>query len=160
MLGLMVFTTMFAVTLAFMLSDDSVLNGYLYLGGDIALQAIALVTCILAFKQVSKLTFIPSVENPLDEYLIVICMAGMYFLGGAKVVAAFDSLGDEDEDLDRFNILYIVWGFLSFFQASFQVVFIIDGFRREATTREQQHEKPGRSLISFLLFCNPRHVAG
>ena len=77
----------------------------------------------------------------------------MYFLVGAKMVAAFDALG-EDEEQDTFNILYIVWGFISFIQASFQVVFIIDGFRREATTRQHQHEKPGRSMISFLLFSN------
>ena len=153
MFGLIVFTTMFAVTLTFMISDDTVLNGYLYLGGDLAVHVVALVACAIAFFKVSKLTFAGDVENPLDEYLIVICLGGMYFLVGAKMVAAFDALG-EDEEQDTFNILYIVWGFISFIQASFQVVFIIDGFRREATTRQHQHEKPGRSVISFLLFSN------
>ena len=151
--GLIVFTTMLGVTLAFVLSDDGVLNGYLYLGGDLAVHVVAFVSCVFAFKKVSQLTFSGDVENPLDEYLIVICLAGLYFLTGAKMVAAFDALGD-DTFLDNYNILYIVGGFVSFIQASFQVVLIIDGFRREATTRKQQHEKPGRSLISFLLFSN------
>ena len=153
MFGAMGFTAMFAVTLAFMISDDSVLNGYLYLGGDLAIHVVALVACAFAFFKVSKLTFASDVENPIDEYLIIICLGGMYFLVGAKMVAACDALG-EDVDQDTFNILYIVWGLVSFIQASFQVVFIIDGFRREATSRQHQHEKPGRSMISFLLFSN------
>ncbi len=151
--GLLVFTAMFAVTLAFMISDDDTLNGYLYLSGDLAIHVIALVTCILAFCQLSKLSFAGHAENPIDEYLIVICLAGLYFLIGAKVIASFSYLG-VDSEFETYNILHIVVGIVSFIQATVQVIFIIDSFRREATTPKLQYEKPGRSLVSFLLFSN------
>lgn len=153
MTGLVVFTTMFAVTLAFMLSEDEEVNNYLYVGGDLAVHVIALVAAVFSFNQIRKLSFAGDAENPIDEYLIVICLAGLYFLTGAKQIAAFDALGG-DPDQDQMNILLIVHGFVVFAQSTFQVIFIIDSFRREATTLKQQLEKPGRSLISFLLFCN------
>ena len=50
--------------------------------------------------------------------------------------------------------LHVISKSVNFIQATCQVLFIIDGLRRRSVTSEQLNNKPGRSLVTFLLICN------
>ena len=76
-------------------------------------------------------------------------MAGLYAL-------LFCSLMPNvfEHDSDKWLWVWILEDVSNFVQATLQMIFILDGCQREATTPAQWHHKPGRSFISFLLFSN------
>ena len=148
-IGFLVLVANFMVIIVYLESDDSSMKEWLYMIGDIIMQGIGLVTVLAAAFQIVKLDYRGHVENKIDTALLVVTISGLYFLLFSSAMPYMF----EEEDTD-YIWLWILDDASNFLQATIQMIFIRDGCQREAGTHAQWHHKPGRSFITFLLFCN------
>ena len=126
---------------------------FIYYCSDIALAGIAILAVSVAFCQMNKLFFTGDVQNKFDQNLLLLAIAGYYMLLMFMTIPAIISV-------TMTNVIGLLAKFqcalalISFLQATLQVVFIVDGLRRRALSSHDLKQKPGRSIVTFLLICN------
>ena len=81
--------------------------------------------------------------------LLLVTVSGLYTLMFCSLIPYIF-----DEIPGKWLWVWILEDISNFVQATLQMIFIFDSCQREAGTKAQWHHKPGRSFISFLLFCN------
>ena len=99
-----------------------------------------------------KLNFIFSYQKPyeLDTLLSSITLMGCYFYAIFSMIAAGVIL----PAMETKTMMVFAQSALLFIQVTFQGMIIAESGRRICSTRSQQIAKPGRQLITFLLFAN------
>ena len=148
-LGLLVLVANVMITIVYLSSSDETIKEWLYMLGDVSMQCIGIITVLLAFFQTTKLDHNGKIENKIDMVLLLVTVSGLYTLMFCGLMPYIF-----DENPGKWLWVWILEDISNFIQATMQMIFIFDGCQREARTPAQWHHKPGRSFISFLLFCN------
>lgn len=117
---------------------------------EIALMAVTAGGIIMGYMRLSKLKFLPSYFLSVDSVLLIVALAGSYIYLCFLLISAVSG-GDFSEAIGILLIITIILGIL---QITLQIVFILDGLCRCAENDVQMSEKPGRSVVTFLLVCN------
>ena len=148
-LGLLVLVANIMVTIVYLSSSDETMKEWLYMLGDISMQCTGIITILFAFCQTTKLDYNGKIENKIDMVLLLVTVSGLYTLMFCSLIPYIF-----DEIPGKWLWVWILEDISNFVQATLQMIFIFDSCQREAGTKGQWHHKPGRSFISFLLFCN------
>jgi hypothetical protein len=123
---------------------------WIFSGAELVILSLASVGCIGGFIQVQKLSHSFQKPYELDTLLSTVTTMGAYFYAIFSMIAAGVFL----PTLDTKTIMVFTQSALLFIQVTFQGMIIAETGRRICATRSQQVAKPGRQLITFLLFAN------
>ena len=129
------------------------ITSLIHIMSDISITCIAGITTLFAFWKTSKLHFVGHLDNMLDQNLLVMALFGYYILLVFMAVAALPQAGKPGPYGAAGQILGAM-ALIDLIQITLQVLFIVDGLRRKAINDCQADEKPGRSIITFLLILN------
>ena len=113
-------------------------------------MAVTAVGIVLGFMRLCHPKFLPAYFLAVDSVLLIVALAGSYIYICFLLISAL-SRGDFS---DAIGILLIVTIVLAILQITLQIVFILDGLCLCAENDIQMSEKPGRSIVTFLLVCN------
>ncbi|XP_037087799.1 proton channel OtopLc-like [Pollicipes pollicipes] len=118
-------------------------------GTQLVVLSLSVVMTLVGFYQVPKLAAAQK-KKPLhlDSMLSSVTIIGVYLLGIFGLIVGGIQLG-EPRHLVLFvlNVTLIV-------QTTCQGMLVSEAVRRQCATRQQQQAKPGRQVITFLLFSN------
>ena len=117
---------------------------------EIALMSVTAVGIVLGFMRLCHLKFLPAYFLSVDSVLLIVALAGSYIYLCFLLISAVS----RSDFSDAIGILLIVTIVLAILQITLQIVFILDGLCRCAENDIQMSEKPGRSIVTFLLVCN------
>merc|ERR1712223_1915383 len=120
--------------------------GLLCLVGGIIILIIF--SALAAFVQIQKLSHSFNVPYDLDTLLSSITVTGSYIYGVFGMLASIFSISET-----RSMVVFAQCALLVI-QVTMQGMIISETSRRVCTTRAQQAAKPGRQIITFLLFAN------
>merc|ERR1719464_916336 len=123
---------------------------WIFSGAELVILSLASVGCVGGFIQVQKLSHSFQKPYELDKLLSTITIMGAYFYAIFSMIAAGVFL----PTMDTKTIMVFAQSALLFIQVTFQGMIIAETGRRICATRSQQVAKPGRQLITFLLFAN------
>ena len=163
--GFMVFLGVISATVLYMFYEnaeteeslsghpDIPMTQFIYMVTSICANVIGIITIIPTVIRLCKLNFNNEVDSALDQYLLVIAVAGYYMLFGLVAMAAFDAVS-KPGDVGLTATLLLVGCILDFVQVTFQCIVVTDGLHRRAGTYEHEHDKPGRSFVIFLIVLN------
>ena len=132
---------------------DIPMTQFIYIVTSICGNFLGLITLIPTVIRLCKLHFNNEVDSTLDQYLLVIAVAGYYMLFGLIAMAAIESV-NRPGDVGLTATLLLVACILDFVQVTFQCITVIDGLHRRAGIHEHEQDKPGRSFVSFLVVLN------
>lgn len=159
-LGLFILTVTTICMCFFLLYDTSInpltveVTTVVYYVGDLTVNVISMAITIVAFLKTRHLYFVDKFESTFSVKLIFVALTGFYLFIGFSLVPSVATLkGDSEMEMLNARLTTIVT-VVAFFQATAQVIFIMDGLRRRAEERYHKKTKPGRSLVTFLILCN------
>lgn len=115
---------------------------------ECVIYALTSVAVVLAFMKMQPLGFNPKKRLDLEEALLLIGLAGIFILSLFSIVAAALS------ETDLLTIMIMTSSVLRMTQATLQTGFMFNAVRRGALDRDQERDKPGRELVTFLLVAN------
>ncbi|XP_023321227.1 uncharacterized protein LOC111695966 [Eurytemora carolleeae] len=135
----------------FVMKDNPEYRGqmfWIYSGAEIVIFGLSIFASFIGFIQIQKLSHTFSAPYDLDTLLSTVTITGSYIFAIFSALAAVMSLG-ETKSIIIFtqNIMLIV-------QITLQGMIMSEAGRRVCMTRSQQTAKPGRQIITFLLFAN------
>lgn len=115
---------------------------------EIIVHIIASVAVILTFYRMQRLKFNPGRVINLEKMLILLSLSGVYIFEFLSIIAALQAPAESN------GLLIVLSSVLDMFQATLQTMLMLNALRRSAYRREQERQKPGREMITFLLMCN------
>ena len=117
-------------------------------GTQLTILSLAIVFTIVGFIQLPKLSL--SLHKPLhlDVLLANITTYGVFIYAIFGLIVGGTNLSDER------HIMVFVSNGLLLIQATLQGMFIAEASKRVCTSRYQMLFKPGRQIVTFLLFAN------
>ena len=130
--------------------SDSSTAVQVFLVTEIALMVVTGFGIVWGYTRLATLKFLPTNFLSVDSVLLIVALAGSYiylFFVFIAVLPLFMNYGPEGD----LSVITIV---LSLVQITLQIVFILDGLCRCAENDAQVYDKPGRSVVTFLLVCN------
>lgn len=148
--------TMVAVSCYFVFGDRLSFYGthsssILFFSTEILLLFLVFVGVVIAFFQFQRLRFFrDESESKLDPSLLFISLCGVFSLECFHLVSSFTSISFGQ----AVPILAFGCSVLNITQSALQTVFIADALQRRTRDRVQAEQKPGRSVVVFLLLCN------
>lgn len=149
--------TMVAVSCYFVFGDRLSFYGthsssILFFATEILLLFLVFVGVVIAFFQFQSLRFFrqEETESKLDPSLLFISLCGVFSLECFHLVSSIANVSFGQ----AVPILAFGCSVLTITQSAFQTVFITDALQRRAWDRAQAEQKPGRSVVVFLLLCN------
>lgn len=117
---------------------------------EIALTAVTGNGIVWGYRHLHVLKFLPSHFVSVDSVLLLVALAGSYMYMFFILISVFLS----DELPGSIGILSVITIAMEIIEITLQIVFILDGLCRRAENDIQMSEKPGRSVVTFLLVCN------
>jgi len=135
----------------FVMKDSPEYKGqmfWIYSGAEIIILTLSIISALAAFVQIQKLSHSFNVPYDLDTLLSSITVTGSYIYGVFGMLAAVFSISETR------SVVVFVQCALLVIQVTMQGMIISETSRRVCTTRAQQAAKPGRQIITFLLFAN------
>ncbi|XP_066957836.1 uncharacterized protein [Macrobrachium rosenbergii] len=117
-------------------------------GTQMIILALSVICTVIGFLQIPKLSVSTSKPLDLDHLLLSVTIVGVYLFSIFGMIVGGISYS-ESESLATF----CVHGLL-FLQVSLQGMLVAEASRRTCTSRYQMLTKPGRQVITFLLFSN------
>ncbi|XP_065574222.1 proton channel OtopLc-like isoform X2 [Artemia franciscana] len=115
----------------------------------LAIYFVTIIATVAGMISIRKLRFDTTKEMELDDILLVMGQVGVFSYNVFIIVAAYNH---KDAGFDTYLGMCTALG--SIIQAVAQSLFILDASRRYTTTKQEQREKPGREIVTFLLVCN------
>lgn len=104
---------------------------------------------IIGFFQISKLSLRKNLtDNPMDSLLSSVTIFGVYLIGIFGMIVGGFRIGEP-----RHMTLFVM-NTLLIIQATMQCMLVAEARQRFCQDRQQQTFKPGRQVITFLLFAN------
>ncbi|CAH8866697.1 unnamed protein product [Trichobilharzia szidati] len=123
----------------------------LYQGTELVLLSVSTITCIISLFRLRALKLSDlSEEVAFDDNLLLIGLVGMLFYDLFLLVPALEAIPNGVIAAK----LYTAKSILEMVQSMLQVFFILEASRRCAGTLEHVQNKPGRTMITFLLVLN------
>jgi len=135
----------------FVMKDSPEYKGqmfWIYSGAEIIILTLSIISALAAFVQIQKLSHSFNVPYDLDTLLSSITVTGSYIYGVFGMLASLFSISETR------SVVVFVQCALLVIQVTMQGMIISETSRRVCTTRAQQAAKPGRQIITFLLFAN------
>jgi hypothetical protein len=123
---------------------------WIFTGAEIAILSLAIVGCLGGFIQIQKLSHSFRKPYDLDNLLSSVTIVGAYIYAIFSMISA----GINVDTMKSKNIVVLIQNSLLLIQVSCQGMIVAEAGRRICATRNQQLAKPGRQLITFLLFAN------
>ncbi|XP_068245679.1 uncharacterized protein DDB_G0284459-like [Palaemon carinicauda] len=117
-------------------------------GTQMIILSLSVICTVIGFLQIPKLSVSTSKPLDLDHLLLSVTIVGVYLFSLFGMIVGGISYS-ESESLATF----CVHGLL-FLQVSLQGMLVAEASRRTCTSRYQMLTKPGRQVITFLLFSN------
>nr|CDS26169.1 otopetrin [Hymenolepis microstoma] len=118
---------------------------------DICLLSIGVLTGSVVLYQIRVLCLSQlSEERAFDNNLLLVGLLGILFYNTFLLVPALGATGE----LQLMGCMFVSKAILEIFQALMQVFLILVASRSQVTNEQQMIDKPGRSLITFLLILN------
>ena len=117
---------------------------------EIALMVVTGIGIVWGYARLSTLKFLPSNFLSVDSVLLIVALAGSY----VYLFFIFISVITSGEIGTAIGVLSVITIILALVQITLQIVFILDGLCRCAENDVQMNDKPGRSVVTFLLVCN------
>nr|VZI42787.1 unnamed protein product [Spirometra erinaceieuropaei] len=152
--GLLVFmATLVALALFYILYNEHKLQSAvtLYQVTNVILLAIGIITVFLALLRFRLLTLRKLSEtNAFDDNLLLVGLLGMLFYDMFLLVPAFETR----EKKEMAAYLFVTKAALEIVQALMQVFLILEASRRCVKSQAHALNKPGRTLLTFLLVLN------
>ena len=144
--------TLIAVSTYFVFQErmDDDTASYIFYITEITLLFLSCLIVLTGFFKLHSLKFVPSDEGSFDTGLLVIALFGLCSFNTFLIVSSVANLAE----YGLLSILSLGASALAFLQAAVQTVFILDGLRRSADHDDHVTNKPGRTLVTFLLLCN------
>ena len=124
----------------------------IYHSTDLGLHILALGALILAFYKILNLKHSLLKKNIIDNLLLVMSMCGLLLYELFKVVGLFYTIQKIHSSSEL--IIHAVCSLAIPIQAFLQTPFIISSMKRYSDRKEDQVNKPGRGVITFLLMLN------
>ncbi len=125
---------------------------YMFFGLCIANNFVNIFVTITALARIMRLHYKPEVEFIFDEMLLLVSLAGCYFLAAIMATAAFFEMGKHHYYI--FCIFYIADCVLTYMQTTLQYILIRNGVHRRSVLAAHFKDKPGRNMIAFLMLSN------
>ena len=154
---LVIVLTIISIIMFYVLSEDPKYHSMATLEVSIAeiiLYILATVGIVLAFLRMRDLKFNKSYKGmPLDCTLLLLAQTGAYVYSMFSIIACYFSIKYDSEN-DHGGEAGLVAEVFSLVQTSMQTIFIINAWFRRIHTEHQNHTKPGRETITFLLVAN------
>ncbi|XP_018407451.1 PREDICTED: uncharacterized protein LOC108783394 [Cyphomyrmex costatus] len=123
--------------------------------GILTLSSLMTVSGLVQVRQISVVTRAPAA---LDSLLLNVSLFGVQLYSVFTIVVCACSLAmldhDETEDTRARHIMLLSMSILQLVQCFAQSTLIAETSRRSCITRFQMLAKPGRQVITFLLFSN------
>jgi len=135
----------------FVMKDNSEFKGqmfWIYSGAEIVILSLAVFSSIAGFVQIQKLSHSFTVPYDLDTLLSTVTITGSYIFAVFSILAAVMSITKLE------SIVVFTQSTLLLIQITLQGMIMSEAGRRVCMTRAQQVSKPGRQIITFLLFAN------
>lgn len=117
---------------------------------ELALMVVTGAGIIWGYKRLATLKFLPSYFLSVDSVLLIVALAGSYIYLFFILISVLSS----EELTEVVGILSVIAIVLALIQITLQIVFILDGLCRCAENDAHMNDKPGRSVVTFLLVCN------
>lgn len=117
---------------------------------ELSLMAVTGIGIVWGYRRLATLKFIPSKFMSVDSVLLIIALAGSYIYLFFILISVLSS----EELAEVVGVLCILTIILALVEITLQIVFILDGLCRCAENDVQMSDKPGRSVVTFLLVCN------
>ncbi|XP_059078966.1 proton channel OtopLc-like [Tigriopus californicus] len=121
---------------------------WIFVGMEIAILGLAILGCLGGFVQMQKLSHSFHKPYDLDNLLSSVTVVGAYVYAIFSMIAAGMDIQNQ-----KHMVVFIQNGLL-LIQVTLQGLIMTEAGRRICSTRMQQYVKPGRQLITFLLFAN------
>ncbi|KAH3841794.1 hypothetical protein DPMN_115274 [Dreissena polymorpha] len=131
------------------ISDSSTAVQVFYVT-EIALMVVTGAGIIWGYARLATLKFLPSNFLSVDSVLLIVALSGSYIYLFFILISVLSS-GELGGAIGILSVITIVLGLV---QITLQIVFILDGLCRCAENDGQMADKPGRSVVTFLLVCN------
>lgn len=128
--------------------------GLIYLTSTLGINICALFTLPPAMYFIQKLKLIPHGARRLDDLLLLFSLGGHYLLLTIMFIPFTTQIYIPTVHGVSLKTVGCVCFLVDFIQSTVQVDFILDGVRRRSSNDHHATEKPGRSLVTFLLLCN------
>ncbi|XP_040570686.1 proton channel OtopLc isoform X1 [Lepeophtheirus salmonis] len=122
---------------------------WIYSGAELFVLGLSILGCLGGFVQIQKLSHSFRQPYDLDKILASVTLIGAYIYAIFSIISA----GSGDYSHPH-NMAVISTNGLIIIQVTLQGMIISEASRRVCATRNQQYSKPGRQLITFLLFVN------
>ena len=117
---------------------------------EISLMVVTAIGIVWGFKRLSSLKFLQAYFLSVDSVLLIVALSGSYIY----LFFIFISVLSSNQLLEAIGIMSVIAIVFALVQITMQIVFILDGLCRCAHNDTQMYEKPGRSVVTFLLVCN------
>ncbi|XP_071527937.1 LOW QUALITY PROTEIN: uncharacterized protein [Panulirus ornatus] len=117
-------------------------------GTQMIILGLAVVTTIIGFLQIPKLSISTSKPLDLDRLLLSSTIIGVYLFAVFGMIVGGINYTDSE-----YLATFCVHAML-LLQVSLQDMLVAEASRRTCTSRYQMLTKPGRQVITFLLFAN------
>ncbi|XP_076046283.1 uncharacterized protein LOC143028294 [Oratosquilla oratoria] len=121
---------------------------WIRLGTQMIILSLSIITSVIGFLQVPKLSVSTSKPLDLDRLLLSTTILGVYlFAVFGMIVGGINYTTSESLATFCVHALLLL-------QVSLQDMLVAETSRRTCTTRYQMLTKPGRQVVTFLLFAN------
>eukprot|EP00095_Tigriopus_kingsejongensis_P005021 maker-scaffold139_size317827-snap-gene-2.23 protein:Tk05021 transcript:maker-scaffold139_size317827-snap-gene-2.23-mRNA-1 annotation:"hypothetical protein DAPPUDRAFT_301543" len=121
---------------------------WIFVGVEIGILGLAILGCLGGFVQMQKLSYSSQKPYDLDNLLSSVTVVGAYIYAIFSMIAAGMDITDQK------NMMVFIQNGLLLIQVTMQGLIMSEAGRRICSNRMQQYVKPGRQLITFLLFAN------
>ncbi|CAL8068347.1 unnamed protein product [Calicophoron daubneyi] len=123
----------------------------LYQSTELILLALGILTCVITLIRLRVLKFSElSEEGAFDANLLLVGLVGIIFYDLFLLIPAIEAIPSGRMAAKLFATKAI----LEIFQSMLQVFFILEGSRRCAGSTTHVQDKPGRTMVTFLLILN------
>lgn len=113
---------------------------------DTLINGLMVIAIFIGFIQVRNLKFVQSEDE--HDVLMVISSFGIFLYASYTIIAGYLSVDSLEPVL-----LVIINGIVELVQVNLQLLFIAD-LKQKKVCEENQQQKPGRQIVTFLVFCN------
>ncbi|CAG0900143.1 unnamed protein product [Darwinula stevensoni] len=122
---------------------------YMYTITEISLLGLCILVSIVGFIQIPKLSLSGKKPLDLDRLLSSTTIVGVYVFAIFGILVGVSGKIEENP-----HILLISLQGLQIIQVSMQALLTNEASRRTCLTRQEMRTKPGRQVVTFLLFGN------
>lgn len=119
---------------------------------EMILYVLTSLAVLGAFIRMRDLKFSQSFGGmPLDCTLLLLAQSGVYIYCMFSIIGCYFSIGDDDSVNGIYGLIAEAF---SIVQTSMQTLFILNAWWRRCRSSNENRQKPGRQICTFLLVAN------